>query len=96
MGLVDEAVQIVGLECRESIAAKLTEQNYLSRRNTRIYDGKAPDRLEVSSVSKTQRQRPAQANSVINSASSSSHKVVRPCDEEGVMQKVGELEYDIS
>ena len=32
------------LECREHIKAKLNEQNYLSRRNTRIFD---TDKLEV-------------------------------------------------
>lgn len=98
LGLIDEAVQSVGLECRESIAAKLEEQNHLSRRNTRIFESRALDRLEVGNASKSQRQQPAQVESVINSSSSSSYKALisKPDDDNEVMEKEGELEYDIS
>ena len=91
-------MESAGLECRESIAAKLEEQNHLSRRNTRNYEGSAPDKLEVGNVRQSQRQQPDQATSVINSSSSSSYKalVSKPADDDEVMEKEGELEYDIS
>ena len=41
------------LECREQIKVRLNEQNYLSRRNTRNFEVKSPDKLEVINVSKS-------------------------------------------